>query len=462
LVLICLSLPTFAGAQATRLGSEFRVGNLFSGEKYQPAAAADADGDFVVVWRGEGGADGRSNIHFSGSSSAGVPSFGEYVVPQSHTLSFRVRPAVAAEADGDFVVAWTSYNQESYYSGVFAQRFSSHGVPLATEFQVNSHTIDYQALPSVAIDAAGNFVIAWESYPQDGWSWGIFAQRFSSAGVPLAAEFQVNSYTIDTQAYPSVAAEPDGDFIIAWHSFGFFDFTCDLFARRYSSTGTPLASEFQINSYTNGQCVPEIAVEPDGDFVISATRFAEHGYDGVFAHRFSSAGSRLGDEFQVNSFTDGQGFSTLGVSDRGDFVIAWESFEQDGSLGGIFGQVFSSDGEPLGTEFPINSFTVNDQRKPVLAMADTGNFVVLWQSRGQYGRLWRVFGQRFAIPTTTATPTSTPTATPTLTPTSTSTTTAIAPAALYAIPTLSRFTLAILVLVLLAVSFALLLTRRSV
>jgi hypothetical protein len=459
-ILISLLLPTVAGAQAIRLGSEFRVGNLFSGEKYEPAAAADADGDFVVVWLGEGGADGRTTIRFSGFSSAGVPLFGEFAVPQSHTLSSRAQPAVAAEADGGFVVAWTSYNQESYASGIFAQRFSSQGAPLAIEFQVNTYTLDYQLLPSVAIDGKGDFVIAWESYQQDDWGWGVFAQRFSSEGVPLASEFQVNSYTINIQAYPSVAAEPDGDFIIAWHSFGFLDFTCDLFARRFSSTGTPLASEFQINSYTNGQCVPRIAVEPDGDFVISATRFAEHGYDGVFAHRFSSAGSRLGDEFQVNSFTDGQGFSSLGVSNRGDFSIAWESFEQDGSLGGIFGQVFSSDGEPLGTEFPINSFTVNDQRRPVLAMADRGDFVVVWQSRGQYGRPWRVFGQRFAIPTTTETPTLTPTATSTVTPTSTSTNTAIAPGALYSIPTLSRAALAIMVIVLLTVSFVFLLTRR--
>jgi hypothetical protein len=114
----------------------------------------------------------------------------------------------------------------------------------------------------------------------------------------------------------------------------------------------------------------------------------------------------------------------------------------------------------VGSEFPVNSFSVNDQRRPALAIGSAGGFVVVWQSRGQDRSRWGVFAQRFAIPSTTATPTFTPTATPTVTPTPTSSGTTMAPEALYAIPTLSRIARAILALAILAVSFAFLLWRK--
>ena len=46
----------------------------------------------------------------------------------------------------------------------------------------------------------GDFVIVWESLAQDGSVLGVFARRFSSAGNPLASEFQVNTYTTSTRA----------------------------------------------------------------------------------------------------------------------------------------------------------------------------------------------------------------------------------------------------------------------
>src|SRR4029079_10704233 len=101
--------------------------------------------------------------------------------------------AVAIDAEGDFVVTWQSLNQDGAYNGIFAQRFSAAGSPAAFEFQVNTYTMFFQVRPAVALDADGDFVIAWESY-RDGSGYGIFAQRFDSAGVRAAAEFQVNSF----------------------------------------------------------------------------------------------------------------------------------------------------------------------------------------------------------------------------------------------------------------------------
>ena len=75
---------------------------------------------------------------------------------------------------------WEGYfGQDGNQGGIFGQRYGSTGSPLGAEFRINSYTTHAQGMPSVSADAAGNFVVVWNSYKQDGSGWGIFAQRFN-------------------------------------------------------------------------------------------------------------------------------------------------------------------------------------------------------------------------------------------------------------------------------------------
>ena len=58
---------------------------------------------------------------------------------------------------------------------------------------------------SYAMDAAGDFVVAWEDTSLDGSDWGVFAQRYDATGAARGAEFQVNAYTTGSQFGPAVA-----------------------------------------------------------------------------------------------------------------------------------------------------------------------------------------------------------------------------------------------------------------
>ena len=80
------------------------------------------------------------------------------------------------DRDGDFVVAWSSYGQDSSSWGVYAQRYNAAGVCQGTEFRVNTYTTNFQESPRVALSDDGNFVIAWESSGQDGSATGVYAQ----------------------------------------------------------------------------------------------------------------------------------------------------------------------------------------------------------------------------------------------------------------------------------------------
>ena len=94
--------------------------------------------------------------------------------------------------------------------------------PLGDEFRVNTFTAGNQSAPVMATDAAGNFVVAWRSFGQEGpgLGVGVYAQRYSAAGAPLGDEFRVNTYLPGNQSAPVMAMGAAGNFVVAWHSFG--------------------------------------------------------------------------------------------------------------------------------------------------------------------------------------------------------------------------------------------------
>jgi len=123
------------------------------------------------------------------------------------------------------------------------------------EFHVNSYTTSVQGFASVAMDTDGDFVVAWESYQRDGDDYGVCAQRYNSDGSTGGTEFQVNTYTTDHQHNPSVAMDADGDFVVAWQSYGQDGEKWGVFARRYGLPYLSLGKEVDDDTPFSGQAI---------------------------------------------------------------------------------------------------------------------------------------------------------------------------------------------------------------
>jgi hypothetical protein len=95
---------------------------------------------------------------------------------------------------------------------------------------VNTYTTAAQYAPAVAIDPAGNFVVAWAS--DDPVSTEIFGQRYASSGAPLGSQFQVNAITTGSQYLPAVAVDPAGNFVVVWAGQGDTD-PIGVFGQRF-------------------------------------------------------------------------------------------------------------------------------------------------------------------------------------------------------------------------------------
>jgi acetyltransferase-like isoleucine patch superfamily enzyme len=383
---------------AAPVGSEFQVNRYTIAEQRFPAAAADSSGNFVLVWASQYVQDGsRSGVFAQRYDSAGNL-VGTEIQVNTYTTDDQNFPAVAIDADGDLVVVWESFFQDGSYHSIFGQRYDSAGTRVAVEFQVNTFTSSRQRLPSAAMDADGDFVVVWSSHSQDGPGESVFGQRYDSAGAAVDNEFQVNSYTLGYQYYPSVAMDADGDFLVVWGSFDQDGASSGLFAQRYSSTGAVVAEEFRVNAYTpSTQARPSAAMDASGNFVIVWESYAQDSSSsGVFGQRYDNTGNLVGAEFQVNTHTTGtQAFAAAAMDADGDFVVTWDSYQQDGSGYGVFGRQFGSDGNPVGGDFRVNTQSIGKQRISTVAMDADGDFVVAWNSYNQDGNNYGVFAQRY-------------------------------------------------------------------
>ena len=111
------------------------------------------------------------------------------------------------DASGNFTVVWQSDQQDGNSWGIYGQRFNAAGQRLGGEFRVNTYTLDKQIAPQIAMDAAGDFMVAWQSFGQDGSGYGVYARRYNAAGAALeASEFRVNKTTADWQYEPAISA----------------------------------------------------------------------------------------------------------------------------------------------------------------------------------------------------------------------------------------------------------------
>ncbi len=232
---------------------------------------------------------------------------------------------IAAAANGDFVVVWQ--NESNSTIELEYRLFDSSGNALTGATAVDGTATDPVIQKSstggvsqlqtsmdpryfdVAMDAAGDFVIAWQGQSQ------IFAERFNSSGATEGSLITVSTGTANTE--PSVAMDAAGDFTVAWID--------DQAASVYIQTMTPKSS------YQNFYNEKVTTTTNTGSHYATATNYVS---GVVEARRFDSAGTG-GDTIAVNDapVTGPAGkastsFSTdlspsVAMDQNGDFVVGW-------------------------------------------------------------------------------------------------------------------------------------------
>lgn len=371
---------------ATAGRAEFQVNTWTTRSQEKARVAMDANGDFVVVWRSHSG-DGRGGGVFGQRFDAlGNRAGGEFQISAGNN------PSVAMDPAGNFVVAWDG-------SGIRAQRYDSNGVAVGDEIQVNTDgptpTLpEYlPRYPDVAMNDAGAFVVVWATWRGTDAHTGehqIDGHAFDSGGSPRGPEFRVSQVAHGHSA--KVAIDNRGDFVVSWRREGDSNHPppgrC-IKTRRFNADGTPKGPAVEVNDVPfSVASLFSLAMDGSGRFVVAWTQS-----DDLYARRFDADGNRIGPEFILGPGAGSRASApSIAMHVDGQFLATWHR----GELGNkdVFGRWFSRHGSPGSREFRINTHTTSDQSFPCAAMNDTGeHVVVVWQSDGQDGSDYGVFGE---------------------------------------------------------------------
>ncbi len=396
IVLVLLGWSAAVFGQATPSGSEFQVNTYNTGNQRNADVTMAADGSFIVVYTSDGGDGDFGTVFAQRYNANGTKRGGEFVV-NSYTTSTQSSPSIDCEADGDFVVVWSSNGgtgTDTDSNSVQGQRFGSDGSSVGSQFQINTHTTSSQGEPW--IDHCGNndFVVVWSSNEQDGHSRGVYGQRYNSDGSLKGSEFAINTYTNNNQMHPQVGCDQNGDFVVAWQhdSYTWGAYTRNtIFARTYGSNGSPHQTpEFQVSGDTTRHWNrPSVDSADNGNFVV-----AWYGYDNpvwnysTFARRYDFDGDALGSQFMVNDGAgdptgSAEGFPSVGMDSDGDFIVVWKEWCGNTTCRhDILARGYNSDGSNLFSEWQVNSYTTENQDSPEIALAGggIGRFVIVWET----------------------------------------------------------------------------------
>jgi hypothetical protein len=179
-------------------------------------------GNFVVAWDdvvGNRGGGSSPYVYAQQYTASGSKS-GSLITLPSGSAS----PDVAMNANGGFVVTY------ALNGGRQAQVYNANGTPSGTAVAYASGAVGGNG---VTLDGAGNVTLAWTDNPTDTYSRAGIWVRVLTAGGVLQPVTLANTTTQGTRQLPGVAATGTGSFVVAWQGYGAAD-PAGIYAQRFT------------------------------------------------------------------------------------------------------------------------------------------------------------------------------------------------------------------------------------
>jgi serralysin len=271
--------------------------------------AALPGGGFVVTWARQ---EGAGDVVFQRFSSTGAKLGGETNVEgAAGAVDREWDPSIAMLANGNFVVTWVD-DPFMGNADIRGTVYTPAGALVANGTNLNltsSFTSTVGGFPSdneVAATADGNFVVALRIL--DDVRYGKTSLVSAGGGEPSfvpAPLVQVSTQATGDQGNPAVAGLSNGGWAVAYIDERTTS-DHDIHLRVYNSAGVVVATVPLANT-TSLERSPSIAAGPDGTFLVTWDRWIATGDRDdpaevdVLGQLFSNNGTAIGDVFQVNT-----------------------------------------------------------------------------------------------------------------------------------------------------------------
>jgi hypothetical protein len=354
---------------------EFRVNTWTKSQQSWPAVAITEAGDYVVTWASLDQTREGWGVYGRLYDANDKPRGSEFLInTTTRGHHQKMRPRVAVDRQGNFLVAWSGPGNDGI--GIYARRFDVDGRPRAPEFRVSKSGGDGPEAHSVAVDAQDRFIVAWFVKLGDK-GWSCKAQRIEASGARDEEEIDLGR-----GQSPAVACCPDGQFAILFDPNPYGKEVC---FQRFNPDGSRRGSQTMANAHLPGKrSCGNLAFDAQGNLVVVWNGEGEGDPTGIFSRRYDAAGVPCEHaEVLVNTHTSGmQENPRVARRTSGDYVIAWQSRDEDGDETGVYAQYFDPAGARVGRPFRVNTTTAGRQEMVVLAVNSAGKLVIVWDGNG--------------------------------------------------------------------------------
>jgi Ca2+-binding RTX toxin-like protein len=261
---------------------------------------------------------------------------------------------------------------------IWGAGIDADGNVVPTGGRYNVTTSGSQMNPDVAINANSRLVVVWQSEGQDGSGWGIHASTFPPPASNPSSDLLINQTTAGNQVSPKVAVDAAGNFVVTWFSPD--SNNGEIFARRFSSTGSPIGNEFKVSGSSSfAYSAPSVAMRSDGSFAIAYVKINNDtdGNTDVLLQTYDADGIAQGTAATVNTtLTGDQAEPAIAVAGT-SYVVAWS----DNSAGeaSVFHRVYTASGSSLSLQLQSNQDSIGSRSRPrVTGDGSNGNYAVAW------------------------------------------------------------------------------------
>jgi hypothetical protein len=327
-------------AQLVPLGPEDELfADIFSNP---PAVAAQPDGSYIVAWDDDSLSLYEGTLPYLHVPAGEAPEDENNGELQSPTGSPDVDAVTAGRQGFDVLWHTRSYELDPQPTIFYRGHLDLQGKPVGKPVRLGG--VGTQWVWQVR---GSGFMAGW-SLPS---KHGIAARRLTTSGQRTGPELRLNSRPVDS-AGVSVVGLADASFVAVWlgvtpGSSG----TAVLRARRFSPSGKPLGSDFDVNTLPLRGVSDygfKVAAAPGGGFAVSWLVNRT-----IYLRWFNAAGTPLGPEVTAltsEDFEYGGGPESMAFDDVGDLVLLWNLGYEELQL-----RLFDPQGTPLGPPVYVNS-----------------------------------------------------------------------------------------------------------
>jgi len=369
--------------QKGNAGEEFRINDETVNNQAYPYSVALLNGSILITWQ----SNMTDGDHY-GVYAKIIDTQGQVVTPDflvnTFTYEEQSAPQAAQFPNGNVMIVWQSYSQDTSGYGVYGKIYDETGREVMMETRLNNYINSNQKSPIISIIGGGNALVLWISRFQDGDDYGIFGKIISPDGNIVVDEFQVNGYFKSYQNSPQILNLQNENVLIAWQSNTADGSGNGIYAKIIDPMNNVVTPEFRINDYTNlDQMNFQMGLLDNGNvfFVWQSPRMTSANLKGIYAKIIDPNGHTVRPEYQINDYMGSdQQFPALAIVNQSYILVAWESYEQDGDGLGIYGKILDMNGNSVKPQFQINDYTKGWQLAVHMAGLDDKKVFIGWSS----------------------------------------------------------------------------------